>query len=152
MKISDFLSPADVLLDVRAKDKVSLLRQLCIQGATRVGLNVDEVTAQIAKREELGSTGLGNGVALPHARLKGLKAPVGVLAMLHHGIDFDAIDNQPVDIVLLLLLPDAANGDAQLNALACAARKLRDPDALQQIRDAGNSEALFEAIAGADLA
>ncbi len=152
MKISDFLSPADVLLDVRAKDKVSLLRQLCAQVATRVGLNAEEVTAQIAKREELGSTGLGNGVALPHARLKGLKTPFGVLARLHHGIDFDAIDNQPVDIVFLLLLPDAANGDAQLNALACVARQLRDPNVLQRIRDAGNSEALFEAIAVAALA
>jgi PTS system nitrogen regulatory IIA component len=150
MKISDFLSPADVLLDVRAKDKTSLLRQLCAQVATRVGLNVDEVTAQIAKREELGSTGLGNGVAIPHARLKGLKTPFGVLARVHHGIDFDAIDNQPVDIVFLLLLPDAANGDAQLNALACVARQLRDPNALQRIRDAARPVDLFKAIAGAD--
>ena len=152
MKISDFLSPADVMLDVRAKDKASLLRQLCAQVTTRVGLNSDEVTRQIAKREQLGSTGLGNGVALPHARLKGLKTPVGVLTRLHHSIDFDAIDNQPVDIVFLLLLPDAANGDAQLNALACVARKLRDTKVLQRIRDAANSEFLFEAIAGADLA
>jgi PTS system nitrogen regulatory IIA component len=152
MKICDFLSPADVMLGVRAKDKVSLLRQLCAQVATRVGLNADEVTRQIAKREELGSTGLGNGVALPHARLKGLKTPFGVLARLHHGIDFDAIDSQPVDVVFLLLLPDAANGDAQLNALACAARQLRDPNALQRIRDAANPEVMFEAITGADRA
>jgi PTS system nitrogen regulatory IIA component len=140
------------MLDVRAKDKASLLRQLCAHVATRVGLNSDEVTRQIAKREELGSTGLGNGVALPHARLKDLKIPFGVLARLHHGIDFDAIDNQPVDIVFLLLLPDSANGDAQLNALACVARQIRNPNVLQRIRDIGNSEALFEAITGADLA
>ena len=75
-----------------------------------------------------------------------------ILARLHHGIDFDAIDNQPVDIVFLLLLPDAANGDAQLNALACAARQLRDPKVLQQIRDAANPKLLFEAIAGVDKA
>ena len=152
MKISDFLSPAEMMLDVRAKDKASLLRQLCTEAATKLGLNADEVVGQIAKREALGSTGLGNGLALPHARLKGLKAPFALLARLHHGIDFDSIDNQPVDIVFLLLLPDAANGDAQLNVLACAARQLRDPKALQRIRDAASTEVMFEAIAGADRA
>ena len=105
MKISDFLSPADVMLDVRASDKSRLLRQLSTQAAAEVGLDADEVSTQIAKREELGSTGVGNGVALPHARLKGLKAPFGLLARLRRGIDFEAIDDQPVDIVFLLLLP-----------------------------------------------
>jgi PTS system nitrogen regulatory IIA component len=152
MKISDFLSSDCVMLDVRAKDKASLLRQLCTEAATKVGLNAEEVVSQIAKREALGSTGLGNGLALPHARLKGLKTPFAVLAQLHHGIDFDAIDNQPVDIVLLLLLSDTANGDAQLNALACAARKLRDPKALQQIRDAVSPQLLFDSIVGVDKA
>jgi len=152
LKISDFLSPAEMMLDVRAKDKASLLRQLCTEAATKLRLNADEVVGQIAKREALGSTGLGNGLALPHARLKGLKAPFALLARLHHGIDFDSIDNQPVDIVFLLLLPDAANGDAQLNVLAWAARQLRDPKALQRIRDAASTEVMFEAIAGADRA
>jgi PTS system nitrogen regulatory IIA component len=148
MKISDFLSPTCVMLDIRASDKTRLLEQLSVQAATGVGLDVDEVSTQIAKREELGSTGVGNGVALPHARIKGLKAPFGVIARLRHGIDFDAIDDQPVDVVFLLLLPDAANGDAQLNALACVARKLRDPIVLRQVRGAPDPEALFQAIAG----
>jgi PTS system nitrogen regulatory IIA component len=148
MKISDFLSPACVMLDIRASDKTRLLEQLSVQAATGFGLDADEVSTQIAKREELGSTGVGNGVALPHARIKGLKAPFGVIARLRHGIDFDAIDDQPVDVVFLLLLPDAANGDAQLNALACVARKLRDPIVLRQVRGAPDPEALFQAIAG----
>jgi hypothetical protein len=76
MKISDFLSPTCVMLDIRASDKTRLLEQLSVQAATGVGLDVDEVSTQIAKREELGSTGVGNGVALPHARIKGLKAPL----------------------------------------------------------------------------
>ena len=152
MKISDFLSPVDVMLDVRAKDKASLLRQLCTEAATKLGLNADEVAGQIAKREALGSTGLGNGLALPHARLKGLKTPFAVLARLHHGIDFDAIDNQPVDIVFLLLLPDAANGDAQLNALACAARQLGIRSAFSGFVTPPILKLLFEAIAGADRA
>ena len=145
MKISDFLSPANVMLDVRASDKGRLLHQLSTQAAAEVGLDAAEVSKQITKREELGSTGVGNGVALPHARLKGLKSPFGLLARLRRGIDFEAIDDQPVDIVFLLLLPDAPN-DAQLNALACAARALRDPGALQRIRGAPNRDFLFQVI------
>ena len=118
MKISDFLSPANVKLDVKASDKIQLLRAALdgSRGRNRLG-TADEVTAQIAKREELGSTGVGNGVALPHARLAGLKTPFALLARLRRGIDFEAIDDQPVDIVFLLLLPESAHG-AQLNALA----------------------------------
>ena len=72
MKISDFLSPADVALDVCESDKARLLQQLSSQAAAKVGLSANEVCTQIIKREELGSTGVGNGVALPHARLRGL--------------------------------------------------------------------------------
>ena len=146
MKIRDFLSPANVVLDVRASDKSRLLQQLSSQAASELGLDPDEVSNQIAKREELGSTGVGNGVALPHARLPGLKAPFGLLARLRHGIDFEAIDGQPVDVVFLLLLPETGDG-AQLNALASVARALRDPDALRRLRRASDDEALYRAIA-----
>jgi PTS system nitrogen regulatory IIA component len=146
MKISDLLSPADVMLDVRAKDKSRLLRELSAQAAAEVGLDADEVSDEIAKREELGSTGVGNGVALPHARLRGLKAPFGLLARLHRAIDFAAIDDQPVDIVFLLLLPLTGDG-AQLNALASVARVLRDAEALRRLRRASDGEALYRAIA-----
>jgi PTS system nitrogen regulatory IIA component len=147
MKISDFLSPTDVALDVRVGDKPRLLQHLSAQAATELSLNVEEVSSAIMKREELGSTGVGNGVALPHARLKDLKAPFGIFVRLRHAIDFEAIDDKPVDIVLLLLLPESDNGE-QLNALACAARVLRDPEVLKQIRGAADPDALFRAIAG----
>ena len=146
MKIRDVLSPTDIILDVRAKDKSRLLRELSVHAAAEVGLDADEVSEQIAKREELGSTGVGNGVALPHARLRGLKGSFGLLARLRHGIDFEAIDDLPVDIVFLLLIPEAADRP-QLNALAVVARALRDPEALRRIRGAADSEALFRAIA-----
>jgi K+-transporting ATPase KdpF subunit len=100
-----------------------------------------------AAREELGSTGVGNGVALPHARLVGLKTPFSLFARLRRAIDFEAIDDQPVDLVFLLLLPESENGE-QLNALACAARALRDPEVLKQIRGAADPDALFRAIVG----
>jgi PTS system nitrogen regulatory IIA component len=146
MKISDFLSPAEVRLDVRASNKDRLLQQLSAQAAVEVGLDADEVSREIAKREKLGSTGVGSGVALPHARVHGLTTPFGLLARLRHTIDFDAIDDQPVDIVFLLLLPEAADS-SQLNALACAARTLRNLKTLQTVRTAPDSQALFRAIA-----
>jgi PTS system nitrogen regulatory IIA component len=102
MKISNCLTPAHVMLDVRASDKIELLHQLSAQAADELGLDAAYVSKQITKREELGSTGVGNGVVLPHARLKGIKTPFGLLVRLRSGIDFEAIDDQPVDIVFLL--------------------------------------------------
>jgi nitrogen PTS system EIIA component len=146
MKISEFLSPGQVMTDVRASDKQRLLAQLSTEAAAGAGLVPDEVVREIVKREELGSTGVGNGVALPHARLPGLSAPFGVLARLRHSIDFDSIDGQPVDIVFLLLLPEAGD-NPKGNALACVARALRDSETLFEIRSAPDSETLFRAVA-----
>jgi PTS system nitrogen regulatory IIA component len=151
MKISDFLSPADVALDVCESDKARLLQQLSSQAAAKVGLSANEVCTQIIKREELGSTGVGNGVALPHARLRELTTPFGLFARLRHGIDFEAIDSQPVNMVFLLLLPDGT-GASQLNALASVARALRDPETLQRIRSAADRDSLFQAIVDASAA
>ena len=147
MKVSDFLSPAHVMINMRARDKSRLLEQLSTQAAGEVGLVRDEVVTEIAKREELGSTGVGNGVALPHARLRALNTPFGLLARLHHGIDFNAIDGEPVDIVFFLLLPEAGNGPDG-NALACVARALRDPETLRELRNARSPETLFRVVAG----
>jgi PTS system nitrogen regulatory IIA component len=146
MKITDYLSPANVMLDVKPASKDQLLRLLSTRAAAEAGLDADEVATLILKREELGSTGMGNGVALPHARLAGLKSPFGLFARLRRGIDFEAIDDKPVDIVFLLLLPESESGE-QLNALACAARALRDPEVLEKIRGAADPGALFRAIA-----
>ena len=114
-------------------------------------MDAGEVAKQIAKREDLGSTGVGNGVALPHARLRGLKSPFGLLARLRQAIDFEAIDDEPVDLVFLLLLPEAAEG-TQLNALACAARAFRDPENLREMRRANDSKTLFRVLADSGTA
>jgi len=142
MKISDFLSPADVMIDVRANDKSRLLRELSDKAAARTGLKEDEVFEQIVKREALGSTGVGNGVALPHSRIDGLRSPFGLLARLRHPVDFEAIDEQPVNIVFLLLIPEGADN----NALASIARALRTHDRLEQIRAARTPKEIFRAI------
>ena len=128
MDIKEFLSTTDVLLDVSATDKSGLLHTLAETAAKIIGLPADRVYNALASREELGSTGTGSGIAIPHARLEELKKPFGMLARLKRPIAFDAIDGKPVDVVFLLLLPTARAGE-QLNALAAVARRLRDPEA-----------------------
>src|ERR1700675_1692029 len=113
MKISDLLSPADVAIDVRASNKALLLQEFAARAAAGLGLPADRVASYLLKREELGSTGIGKGVAIPHARLPDLERPYGLFARLKQPIEFDAIDGQAVDIVLFLLLPAAAES-AQL--------------------------------------
>jgi len=149
MKISEFLSPDGVLVDVRESDKVHLLERLSTLAATAVELDASDIVREVTKREVLGSTGVGNGVALPHARLHGLAAPFGLLARLSHPVDFDAIDGKPVDIVFLLLLPEAGD-TGKGNTLACVARALRQAETLRKIRGAPDPETLFKAVAGTD--
>jgi PTS system nitrogen regulatory IIA component len=146
MKISDFLSPADVMIDVRASNKRLLLQELAARAAGSLGLDVDQVAPYLLKREELGSTGIGKGVAIPHARLPDLQRPYGLLAKLKQGIEFDAIDGQPVDIVFFLLLPAAAENEA-LGALAQVARTLRSAENLARLRGAKNAAELYSAMA-----
>jgi PTS system nitrogen regulatory IIA component len=145
MKISDLLSPADVMIDVRASNKALLLQEFAAKAAASLGLSVDQVAPSLLRREELGSTGIGRGVAIPHARLLDLRRPYGLLAKLKPPIEFDAIDGQPVDIVFTLLLPAAAE-NGQLGPLALVARKLRAPENLVRLRGAKNKSELYAAI------
>ena len=98
MKISDLLSPTDVMIDVRATSKRALLQEYGAKAATNLGLPVDQVAPLLLKREDLGSTGIGKGVAIPHVRLPDVQRPYGLLARLRQPIEFDAIDGQAVDI------------------------------------------------------
>jgi PTS system nitrogen regulatory IIA component len=145
MKISDLLSPTDVMIDVRASNKRLLLQEFAARAAASLGLRVDQVAPCLLKREELGSTGIGHGVAIPHARLPDLQKPYGLLAKLKQPIEFDAIDGQEVDIVFVLLLPAAAE-NGQLGPLALVARTLRPPENLARLRGAKNTSELYSAI------
>jgi PTS system nitrogen regulatory IIA component len=147
MKISDFLSPADVMVDIRAADKRQLLQELARNAAARLNLSADLIATELLKREELGSTGTGGGIAIPHARIKAVMKPFGVLARLSEPIDFDAIDEQPVDLIFVLLLPTTADGD-QLDALSSIARRLRVSEILVQLRGAKNAAELYSTIVG----
>lgn len=145
MTIQDFLSPSDVAIDVRAGDKASLLKELAGRAASALNLSADAVAREIEKRDELGSTGLGGGISIPHARFRELKKPFGLLVRLKQAIEYEAIDGQPVDLVFLLLLPAASQLD-QLNALAAVARKLRDGEVLRNLRAANSGAELYGAV------
>ena len=103
------------------------------------------VVEEIAKRDELGSTGIGCGISVPHARFREVERPFGLPVRLKHPIEFIAIDGQPVDIVFLLLLP-ALSQLAQLSALDAIARKLTDRDLLQRLRMANSAAELYQVV------
>jgi nitrogen PTS system EIIA component len=142
MHIKDFLSPSNVVTDLRASNKTSVLQELALRAAAILKMPADTISAELLKREQLGSTGMGDGIAIPHARVAGVMAPFGLLARLKEPIDFDAVDGQPVDLVFLLLGPASPQGQ-QLNVLACVARKLRDPATVAELRSAKDSQALY---------
>jgi PTS system nitrogen regulatory IIA component len=145
MDIRDFLSQNDCLVDVLASDKVQLLKDLSARAAQKVALDPAIVSTEILKREELGSTGLGSGVAIPHARIPGLSKPHGVLVRLKRPLDFAAIDGEPVDLVFLLLLPSSSTGE-HLNALAAVARQLRKSAVAASFRKARNGSDAYNAM------
>jgi PTS system nitrogen regulatory IIA component len=146
MRIPDLLSPADIMIDVRAPNKSALLRELADRAATSLKLRVDQVAPLLLKREDLGSTGIGRGVAIPHARSPELHRPFGLLAKLKQPMEFDAIDEQEVDLVFLLLLPAAAE-NGQLGALALVARTLPPSEVVVGLRRAKTVSEMYLAIA-----
>jgi PTS system nitrogen regulatory IIA component len=145
MNIKEFLAPNDVLADFVVSSKAGLLKGLAQRASDCFKLPAESILGALLRREELGSTGTGGGIAIPHARIPGLGKPFGVLLRLKHPIDFDAIDGQPVDLLFLLLIPAAANKE-QLTALASIARVLRNPESVRRLRDARNSSDLFRAM------
>lgn len=146
MNITEFLSPAAVTIDVAATDKHKLLLALARKAGSSLDLLPEQVFAELQKREELGSTGVGGGVALPHARFRQVRKPTGMLFRLRKAIDFDAVDAQTVDIVFLLLLPES-DKDEHLGALASIARKLRKPEVAAALREAPDSAQIYRTLA-----
>ena len=145
MHIKDFLAEGNTAIDVRASDKSGLLKALSTRAATALNLPPQVVASEIEKRDDLGSTGIGGGVSIPHARFREVTKPFGLLVRLRQPIEFQAIDGEPVDLVFLLLLPASSQLD-QLNALAAVARKLRDAEALKRLRAATSATGLYRTI------
>ncbi len=150
MTVDEFLAPEDALVGLRAASKRALLENLAGRASDRLAIAVDEILPALLRREDLGSTGVGDGVAMPHARLDAVRRPFGLLARLREPVAFEAVDDRPVDLVFLLLLP--AGGESQnLNALACVARRLRAPETAAALRDARDAGALYARVGGRSL-
>ncbi len=146
MRLTDLLTPKAVVTSLKATSKKQLLLELSEKAAELSGLPSREIFDALLQRERLGSTGIGDGVAIPHGKLNKLKNIFGILARLERPIDFEALDSAPVDLVFLLITPESSGAD-HLKALACAARMLRDPAMVATIRATRDPSALYTLIA-----
>ena len=147
MDLSSLLHPSQCSVEQRFGSKAQCLIDLARRAAAATGSDPKAAADALLHREALGSTGLGNGIALPHARLPALAKPFCLLTRLREALAFDAVDERPVDLLCLVLLPSGASSE-QLNVLACIARRLRDEAALAAMRKARDSKALYEAATG----
>jgi PTS system nitrogen regulatory IIA component len=142
MALLDFLSPEAVAPALRANSKKQVLQELSAQAAHLTGLDERTIFEALLQRERLGSTGIGEGLAIPHGKLPQLTRLFGLLARLEKPVDFEALDGQPVDVLFLLLAPEGAGAD-HLKALARVARQLREPGILDRIRATRDANALY---------
>lgn len=145
MDLGDLIAPEAVVSRLKATNKKQALQELARIAEELTGLDQAVVFEVLLQRERLGSTGVGRGIAIPHGRLPGLEGVVTVFARLEEPIPFDSIDEEPVDLVFLLLAPEHAGAD-HLKALARISRLLRDPHAIQKLRTCHDSRALHAVL------
>ena len=142
MLISDLVTPAAVVASLKATSKKQALQELARRAAELTGEQERAIFDVLLERERLGTTGVGDGVAIPHGKLPNLRKLVGIFARLERPIDFEAIDEQPVDLIFLLLAPGTAGAD-HLKALARVSRLLRDRQMREKLRGSETREALY---------
>lgn len=142
MEIGDLLGPDSVLAKLRVGSKKQALQELAKRAAAITRLPERQIFDVILERERLGTTGVGGGIAIPHGRLPKLDHIYGIFARLEQPIDFESIDEQPVDLIFMLLAPEAAGAD-HLKALARVSRMLRDRATTEKLRGSDNAEALY---------
>ena len=135
-----------VISPLRANSKKQALQELAQHAAMLTGLPERELFEALLQRERLGSTGIGDGIAIPHGRMTGIDKLVGLFARAEKPIDFDALDGQPVDIIFVLIAPEGAGAD-HLKALARVARVLRNQSVLDQVRHTRDPEAIYAILA-----
>lgn len=140
--ISDLLSPELIAVGVPAISRKALFVQLGLMLAAPLELDAAEVSGALAAREKQGSTGYGGGIAVPHARITGLSRIVAAVVRLQQPVDFAAVDDMPVDVVVAMLSPPDAGAD-HLKALARVAARLRDRDLVAKLRGAGSRDAVW---------
>jgi PTS system nitrogen regulatory IIA component len=146
MRLIDLLSPEAVLPCLKATNKKQVMLELSERASDLCGLPARAIFDALLQRERLGSTGIGEGVAIPHGKLGKLKSIFGIFARLERPIAFDALDGEPVDLLFVIMTPESAGAD-HLKALACAARMLRDTSLVSMIRATRDPSALYSLIA-----
>ncbi len=142
MSLADLIVQDSVIPALKVNSKKQLLQELSAKAAQVTGLSEREIFDVILQRERLGSTGVGNGIAIPHGKLNSIDHIVGVFARLADPVDFEALDDQPVDLVFLLLAPEGSGAD-HLKALSRIARVLRDGDMVGKLRDTEAASAIY---------
>jgi PTS system nitrogen regulatory IIA component len=142
MNISDLLAPDAVIPALKAQSKKQLLQELAVRAAAQTKLPEKRIFETLVERERLGTTGVGAGIAIPHGRMAGVTRIAGVFARLEGGLDYEAVDGQPVDLVFMLLAPENAGAD-HLKALARVSRLLRNQSLCEKLRAASTTEAIY---------
>jgi nitrogen PTS system EIIA component len=146
IRITSTLSDGAVLTGVNCSNKAAILEKLAARAAHSYGLDAAAVLEGLDERERLGPTGFGGGTAIPHCKLAGIDAPMGVFIRLDKPVDYDAIDEKPVDLVFGLISP-ANDGASHLRALAEVSRMFRDEKSCRQLRGAADASALYALLA-----
>ena len=142
MEINDLITTQGVVANLHATSKKQAIQDLAKKAADITGLHERAIFDVLMERERLGTTGVGNGIAIPHGKLANLDKLYGLFARLEKPIDFQSIDEQPVDLIFLLLAPESAGAD-HLKALARVSRLLRDKTVCDKLRGTDQSEALY---------
>lgn len=138
----DLITPQAILANLKAGSKKQALQDMARRAAELTGQHERAVFDVLLERERLGTTGVGHGIAIPHGKLPGLERVHGVFARLERPIDFDSIDEQPVDLIFLLLAPEHAGAD-HLKALARVSRLLRDQGMCEKLRGSDSADAIY---------
>ncbi len=138
----DLITPQAILANLKASSKKQALQDMARRAAELTGQHERAVFDVLLERERLGTTGVGHGIAIPHGKLPSLEHVHGVFARLERPIDFDAIDEQPVDLIFLLLAPEHAGAD-HLKALARVSRLLRDQSMCEKLRGSDSADAIY---------
>ena len=146
MATTDLVSLNAIIPAMKVNGKKQALQEIAAKAAQLIGQNEKAILEILLQRERLGSTGVGNGVAIPHGKLPKLGSVFGLFARLERPVDFEALDGQPVDLVFLLLAPEGAGAD-HLKALARVARLLRDPEVARKLRASNGAEAIYAILA-----
>ncbi len=145
MDLGDLITPDGIIPSLKAKSKKQALQELSIRAGELTGLESTAIFETLLQRERLGSTGVGHGIAIPHGKLADLDRIFSLFARLEQPIDFDAIDDAPVDLVFLLLAPEGAGAD-HLKALARISRLMREPAAIEKLRASRDRAALYAVL------